>query len=219
MWNLESTARILSRRFPSSFVWVVKPTRMELTTFSVYDNFVKSSRMGDPNHFSGQQSWHHLQKLIANSFKKLKSDVAQDYCIEGLKLFQLPTTIIGFSKGCIVLNQLLFDLKENLCDQEPVKNFIENVETMVWLDGGHNGGNNTWITLDEELKTLAKTGIEVEVHVTPYQMKDIRRPWIGQEQEMFVKKLKDFGVRVSSTLHFETKERSLENHFSILKEF
>ncbi len=130
----------------------------------------------------------------------------------------LPTEIVGFSKGCVVLNQLLHELR--LAKEDPdLQGFINQVQHMYWLDGGHNGGSKTWITDPEVLKELLGTNIEVRAHVTPYQMKDAMRKWIGQEHKKFIQNLRKLGVSVFDTMHFAEEERCLENHFKVLERF
>ncbi|XP_051841878.1 mitochondrial protein C2orf69 homolog [Antechinus flavipes] len=127
-------------------------------------------------------------------------------------------TLIGFSKGCVVLNQLLFELKEAQKDKN-INTFIKNIRTMYWLDGGHSGGSNTWVTYPEVLQEFAKTGITVHTHVTPYQVNDPMRSWIGKEHKKFVQILEDFGMEVTSQIHFEEEPPSIENHFRIHEVF
>jgi hypothetical protein len=200
-WNLENMCRLLSHKFPNSHVWVVKPSAMHLKTFSSYKNFVESDTMGCPTHSEGQGSWQHLSALISASAAKVENSNPD-----------LPCRVIGFSKGCVVLNQLLYDL-------DPSNSFVKRVSDMYWLDGGHNGGFNTWVTDPKILEKLLQTSIHVHAHVTPYQMNDSNRKWIGKEQKKFVSVLRRLNAQVSSALHFEGEERSLHIHFQVLNEF
>lgn len=59
--------------------------------------------------------------------------------------------LIGFSKGCVVLNQLLFELKEVKKDKN-IDVFIKSIRIMYWLDGGYFGGSNTWVIYLEVLE-------------------------------------------------------------------
>ncbi|XP_048223570.1 mitochondrial protein C2orf69-like [Perognathus longimembris pacificus] len=127
-------------------------------------------------------------------------------------------TLIGFSKGCVVLNQLLFELKEAKKDKT-IDAFIKSIKTMYWLDGGHSGGSNTWVTYPEVLKEFAQTGITVHTHVRSYQVSDPMRSWIGKEHKKFVQILRDFGVQVTSQIHFAKKAPSIENHFRVHEVF
>lgn len=127
-------------------------------------------------------------------------------------------TLIGFSKGCVVLNQLLYELKEAKKDKN-TDAFLKNIKAIYWLDGGHSGGSNTWVTYPEVLKELAQTGIEVHSHVTPYQVFDTMRSWIGREHEKFVRILEEFGVEINDQLHFADEVPSLDNHFRVHEVF
>ena len=60
----------------------------------------------------------------------------------------MPKKIIGFSKGVVVLNQLMIDSRDRDkkdSKEKSCKDFFDLVQTMCWLDGGHNGGILTWI--------------------------------------------------------------------------
>ncbi|KAL8578617.1 hypothetical protein ACOMHN_007075 [Nucella lapillus] len=131
---------------------------------------------------------------------------------------EVPVHLIGFSKGCIVLNQLVQEL-EHAENDDNVQKFIGQVQVMTWLDGGHSGGSNTWVTNPVALARLATLGIHIHVHVTPYQMKDPMRKWIGKEKRRFVEVLLKAGAKVTDKLHFEDEGRSIENHFRVLEEF
>ena len=85
---------------------------------------------------------------------------------------------------------------------------------------GHAGGNNTWVTNRQVLSHLKQLqDLSVTVHVTPYQVKDELRVWIGREQRQFTRNLRSLGVPVEETLHFKEEEASLDNHFRVLTVF
>lgn len=92
---------------------------------------------------------------------------------------------------------------------------------MYWLDGGHGGGKNTWITARSLLETLCRLGISVHVHVTPYQVQDDHRPWLRKEEKQFTDLLKKLGcVGLSRTLHSgESNMSNLFTHFEVLENF
>ncbi|NXU56518.1 CB069 protein, partial [Turnix velox] len=260
-WSFENVATILAHRFPNSFIWVVKCSRMHLHKFSCYDNFVESNMFGAPEHSTDLRAFRHLHALLVNAFRlsqnillsqKSTPGVSKDAKIAACKskLQSAPTTngcssrerdcecsnnsainfiipsavdtasftLIGFSKGCVVLNQLLYELKEAKKDKN-TDAFLKNIKAIYWLDGGHSGGSNTWVTYPEVLKELAQTGIEIHAHVTPYQVFDIMRSWIGREHGKFVQILKEFGVEISDQLHFADDAPSLENHFRVHEVF
>jgi len=155
------------------------------------------------------------------------------------KTSQSPQTdiiLIGFSKGCAVLNELLHELPAIIKlrqRQKPPLNseesatlaFAERVASWCFLDGGHNGRERTWTT---EASTIAcvgsvradKQAVTVRVEVTPYEMSDTRRPHIGQQCTLFCDAAAvTQGVSFRRTLHFADRPRSIENHFQVLQAF
>lgn len=71
----------------------------------------------------------------------------------------ISLTLIGFSKGCVVLNQFLHEFHHY--EIQPINdtnllNFISCIKHMWWLDGGHGGFKDTWITDTEILESFAK---------------------------------------------------------------
>ena len=131
-----------------------------------------------------------------------------------------PITIVGFSKGCSVLNQIVHELSGVTAGiNTRLNDVVSRISTMYWLDGGHSGETNTWVTDDKYLYNLAKHIPSIKVHVTPYQVEDGTRPWIGKEEKMFVEKLRSLGANIKVKLHFADKEPSLFYHFKLLESF
>lgn len=98
---------------------------------------------------------------------------------------------------------------------------VSRIKHMYWLDGGHGGGKNTWITARSLLETLCRLGICVHVHVTPYQVQDDHRPWLRKEEKQFTDLLKKLGcVGLSRTLHSgDSNMSNLFTHFEVLENF
>ncbi|XP_033761270.1 UPF0565 protein C2orf69 homolog [Pecten maximus] len=220
-WNLESTAELLSQRFPEGMIMVVKPKTMYLNTFSVFSNFVDFSESGSvPTHREEWGGLSNLVKLHASILDQLHSGIqdSSNSCDEDVCDPKVDIILIGFSKGCVVLNQFVYELF--LADiEENVKLFLEKVKSMYWLDGGHNGESNTWVTDRVLLKQLASHKFELFSHVTPYQVMDPMRAWLGEEQATFVKELKELGANINHFEHHFDKKPSIENHFDVLKQF
>lgn len=214
-WNLVSVADLLSHQFPTSDVFVIKPKRMQLKTFSCYDNFVKANEMGAPTHVPNYAAFEHLTGLLTNMLQRnaLKSDEHSAASID-----TVPLVIIGFSKGCVVLNQLLYEMHFNQ-DKSEVVNVVSNIKDMYWLDGGHTGGSETWITKQEILKHLAASGIKVHVFVTPYQVNDQRRPWIRKEEKIFSESLRKMNASIEREVLYADHQRTIELHFKLLEDF
>lgn len=216
-WNLESTAQLLQKKFKDSTVFIVKPSKMHYGTFSVFGNLVKSNDVGVPDHSIGQKSWYHLLQLYKNAIgESIHVKQTQKISPESEQL--QPIQLIGFSKGCVVLNQLIHDLLE---DMEPeTRKFVDRVQTFYWLDGGHSGGGKkTWITDERVLQNLAQSNCRVSVHVTPYQLKDPTRVWIGQEEKLFVNKLQRFKCSIKDKVYYSSEPRSINKHFQLLQDF
>ena len=75
-WNLESTAKILEKRFPYSFIWVVRPSRYHLNTFACYQNFVEADMFGVPDHRNHDYgALHHLRALLESAVKQGEGNV------------------------------------------------------------------------------------------------------------------------------------------------
>ncbi|XP_072296271.1 mitochondrial protein C2orf69 homolog [Eucyclogobius newberryi] len=220
-WSLERVGRVLGHRFPDSHVWVVRASRMYLHKFSCYRHFVECNMFGAPEHAAysaGRGAFCQLRSLLSNAMNR--ADLPHPLPPpEGASIppgFSL--TLVGFSKGCVVLNQLVYELPGARSDPL-MSEFAQRVSDMFWLDGGHPGGSETWVTNRDVLKALASSGISVHAHVTPYEVCDPMRAWVGREHEIFMKTLEEFGACPSKKLHFEDEPPSIENHFRVIQEF
>lgn len=81
---------------------------------------------------------------------------------DNIALDKAKLILIGFSKGCVVLNQLIYEfhyLKTLTPDDSTMLSFVSRITEMFWLDGGHAGNKNTWITSRSLLETLTRLGI------------------------------------------------------------
>uniref|UniRef100_A0A161MMS5 Uncharacterized protein n=1 Tax=Triatoma infestans TaxID=30076 RepID=A0A161MMS5_TRIIF len=96
---------------------------------------------------------------------------------------------------------------------------VSRISDMYWLDGGHSGGKNTWVTSRSLLETLTRLGIRVHVHVTPFQINDDRRPWIRKEERSFTEWLKRLGAPLTRHIHFDSLPPSLATHLELITAF
>ncbi|RZF36476.1 hypothetical protein LSTR_LSTR011263 [Laodelphax striatellus] len=218
-WNLDNMPLILSSKFPQCHVIIVKPSRMDFGVYSCFANLAPSIKYGVPRHIPMNYAFEHLLKLLCEVSLRLKASNSKEE-IDTVDLSSTKLTLIGFSKGCVVLNQLLHEfhhIKTSPDDLEMQK-CISRISDMFWLDAGH-GGRNIFLTSPSLLQTLAETGIRIHIHVTPYQVKDAKRPWIGQEESQFTTLLEHFNANYERTLHFENEAGSLDLHFEILSVF
>uniref|UniRef100_A0A336MTM9 CSON006651 protein n=1 Tax=Culicoides sonorensis TaxID=179676 RepID=A0A336MTM9_CULSO len=297
-YNLENTAVLLRETFPKSHIIVVQPTRMEYTTFSCFDNFVRGNCAGIPDHSPMHNSLEHLEALLSNLSKKLSRLMSEDELIgrltgdlslvpdaqsqkpvdypidfinevlipmsqpnprypknhfkgpkdlnkkqeaetepevpsqpkhemlwwrETLQLDKCDLALIGFSKGCVVLNQFIYEfhyIKTLTPDDSSMMRLVSRIKDMYWLDGGHGGGKNTWITSRSLLETLCRLNINIHVHVSPYQVQDDHRPWIRKEEKAFTDLLKRLGANLTRHLHSsDSNVSNLFTHFEVLHGF
>lgn len=141
---------------------------------------------------------------------------------ENLNLDKCKLILIGFSKGCVVLNQFIYEfhyLKTLTPDDLTMIRLLSRIKEMYWLDGGHGGAKNTWITSRSLLETLTRLNINIHVHVTPYQVQDERRPWIRKEEKTFTDLLRRLGAPLTRCLHFDASVANLFTHFEVLQVF
>ncbi|XP_077392435.1 mitochondrial protein C2orf69 homolog [Festucalex cinctus] len=222
-WSLEQVGVMLARRFPGHHVWVVRASRMYLHKFSSYRNFVESNMFGAPQHAPYSPdggALRHLRSLLIHGMVRAglpNSIQPPAYACTG-KTARFSLTLVGFSKGCVVLNQVVHELGGALADPR-LSDFAGSLSDMFWLDGGHPGGSETWVTDRKLLGQLATSGIGVHTHVTPYEVRDPTRAWVGREHACFVKTLEEFGARLYDKLHFVDEPPSIENHFRVIQEF
>ncbi|XP_042350803.1 UPF0565 protein C2orf69 homolog isoform X2 [Plectropomus leopardus] len=221
-WSLEQVALTLGRRFPDRYVWVVRASHMYLHKFSCYHNFVESNMFGAPEHSLYSPDFGaflHLRALLSHGMERanlphpVQPQGGADSIPSGFSL-----TLVGFSKGCVVLNQMVYELAGARADPR-LSHFVKHISDMYWLDGGHPGGSETWVTNKRALKELASSGVSIHAHVTPYEVCDPMRAWVGREHGLFIKILEEFGACPSKRLHFEDETPSIENHFRVIQEF
>ncbi|EDV42672.1 uncharacterized protein Dana_GF18110, isoform A [Drosophila ananassae] len=141
---------------------------------------------------------------------------------ENLNLDKSKLVLIGFSKGCVVLNQFIYEfhyLKTLTPDDSSMCRLLSRISDMYWLDGGHGGQKNTWITSRSLLETLTRMGMNIHVHLTPYQVQDDRRPWIRKEEKLFTEMLRRLNAPITRHLHYDNQPANLMTHFEVLQAF
>ncbi|XP_066497368.1 mitochondrial protein C2orf69 homolog [Hoplias malabaricus] len=218
-WSLERVAVLLGTRFPGRHIWVVRASRMYLHKFSCYQNFVESNLFGAPEHSPDYGALRHLRGLLGHGMERAGLPNPLPPLGGAAPLPQnFSLILVGFSKGCVVLNQIVFELAGVRADLE-LRLFLDSITDMYWLDGGHPGGSKTWVTDKHALGELAASRVTVHAHVTPYEVRDPMRAWVGREHLCFVKTLEELNACITHKLHFEDEPASIENHFRVIKEF
>lgn len=237
-WSLNDTCSILQTKFPGSAIWIVRPCTMLRNLFSCFHNFVLSSIVGAPEFNTSHGAIPHLYLLLKDSIHHACRQTSVELIEKDI--ISLPVLLIGFSKGCVVLNQILHELGNYISVTPPafkegtemdketslskgkdndIKSFLNQIKSIYWLDSGHPGEEEAWIKDRDILSILSHLNPEVYVHVSPHQICCPSRPWIGEEEKEFISILLQLGVSVTEKIHFDNEPRSLLNHFRILNEF
>lgn len=221
-FSLERVALSLGVRFPGRHVWLVRPSRLHLHKFSCYVNFVSCDVFGAPEHSPDYGGVRHLRALLGHAMER--AAVAGPLPPIGSASVPAPLPpgfsliLVGFSKGCVVLNQMVHELASARKDPE-LKQFLDSISDMYWLDGGHPGTGDTWVTDKHALAELASSGMALHAHVTPYEVRDPARPWVGREHRSFIKTLEKLGACLTQNLHFKDEPACIANHFRVIDEF
>ena len=243
-WNLVSTGEILSRRFPDSSIVIIRPNEMKDGIFSRlneinlsfylfiifhlrFSNFVpKTTDYGDPISYDTTNliGLHHLHELDKQIIKSSKFDNYLIFIFLNSILFRSSSDIIliGFSKGCVVLNQLLHELtslRMMKIDNELSK-FVPRIRKFIWLDGGHNNGERImiWPTDENLLLTFAHFQIEVEIYVTPFQINSMN-PYKHNHTEQYKKFSQLLPCQTINKMFFDNEKPSIDKHFELLNIF
>lgn len=135
---------------------------------------------------------------------------------------KLPIILCGFSKGCVVLNQFCAELSSFIDPGfESLKEFLTQIKHIFWLDGGHSGTSNSWITTEEIIQHIKKFEWSCYVYITPYQLKS-QKIIAVQEYESFIALLKKINVNIKNIYYFQERENGeydVNLHFELLKHF
>lgn len=186
------------------------------------DSSVSSNRL---------RCWQHISKLTKNAIAECNRAAS------GTIDESLPIVVCGFSKGCVVLNQMCHELVEvsklteqaaaesnnnNNCEEtKSLGEFSARVKHLIWLDGGHSGSSNSWIVDERTIETIRRMHMACYVYVTPYQMKSTKT-WAIDEYEKFVALLDKCHVSCRKIYYFQAREDDdfdVDLHFQILREF
>lgn len=73
--------------------------------------------------------------------------------------------------------------------------------------------------VDRILILLGFSGMNIHVHLTPYQVQDDRRPWIRKEEKLFTEMLRRLNAPITRHLHYDNQPANLMTHFEVLQAF
>ncbi|KAK9826567.1 hypothetical protein WJX74_003334 [Apatococcus lobatus] len=212
---------LMADKFLDCTVMGILPSRMEAGS-ACYDHFLhKTTQTGEPLGYQG-------------SSLKACAQLCSLRAAAGLPP-ELPTILIGFSKGGVVLNQVVAELAVWASEREAIKDaatpsaaasapanlkqFFETIQELHYLDAGLNC-RGAYPTDPEAVSHLGRlaTPPRFMLHGTPRQWEDRHRPWIRNEKDRFLALLGLAGLSMRQRLHFEGAKPSLLMHFQILQE-
>ena len=181
---LESILKMLQIKFPKSSIMIIRPCKMN-GHISIFSNFianVDTYGQSVPSYKNGNGCKHLLEilsQLTANNKNK-----------------QMRLHLIGFSRGCNVLNQLIYETAEqNVKNKQIANSLFCHVHSIYFLDGG-NGGKRKTLPVDSNViqnfiqNVIKVNGFRFHIYGTSYQWMDAERPWIGKEQQYFTSFIK-----------------------------
>lgn len=116
-YSLEATASLLHSQLPGHHILIIRPSLFKLGTYSSFDNFVPSpNTSGIPEHTANNNALKHLEALLRGVGARVSAGGSDEECgvssttgTVKVDLVGGRLSIVGFSKGCVVLNQLLYE--------------------------------------------------------------------------------------------------------------
>jgi hypothetical protein len=189
-------------------------------------SFITEDDNDDKETSSSIVSWLQLHSLLNNSIKNYNNSIS----VSGNNQIdvELPIILVGFSKGCVVLNQLcndLIDFNSNQIETTNISIFQKNLNHIFWLDAGHSSMSNVFITNEIIINKIKEFNIKCYIFVTPYQMNNGKQLTID-EYKQFTFLIKDkFKIVNKIEYLFKEKEEEFKNnvkidtHFKVLLEF
>ncbi|CAH8462280.1 unnamed protein product [Schistosoma turkestanicum] len=254
-WNLENTARNLYIRYTSHFldcnphIWVIRASHWISSSIACYVNFLPFTKSGVPLFENVEicklTGMMHLSCLLSDSVKQLLSCESNIHC----QISDIPVRLIGFSKGCCVLTELLYELSVILHSRKiytdsgkdvptQIMELSRNITDIYWLDSGHSGRHHQWPVSVGYLSLLDPVSCPmIHVHASPYQIMNQLKPQKSNDFYKFLDILSHLNLPFKKQLHFmpvdvedsessstdlrskNEKISSLDYHFEILNHF
>lgn len=223
---------ILSEKFPGFDVVVVSPARVE-AGFVAYEHFLnKLTLTGEPLGYYGRsfKASEQLQSLLSNA------NILENRSLLGNNSTPWPPMyIIGFSKGGVVLNQLISEIAATMqimqhssdcagsVGNTTMPSILHSIEQIHYLDCGLNS-RGAYMTDPQDIELLGTwkrmhQNFKIVLHGTPRQWNDPRRPFIHEERDMMLKLCRQNDVDVEIRRYFDGERPSLQMHLKILENF
>lgn len=196
-------------------VWCVRPLRM-VYQFASFSQFVRVSLLGEAKYDA--QRAQATQALVA-ALDDATAQAAAEGVIDSADR-SLPLTLVGFSKGVTVVNQLFTELGGR---HEDTVRLLGRCEAVHLVDGGNGMSRGAFVHGENVIKALAalsssQGGLQVVVHSSPYQMRSKKSPWIATERAAFLDGLEAQGAQAVVREYFVDEPPSITRHFDVLTE-
>ncbi|EQC33757.1 hypothetical protein SDRG_08859 [Saprolegnia diclina VS20] len=215
-YSYEATALSLAAKFPDATIWIVQPATILPSGVSCYEHFLLPEDHADPIAYVPHgHAMRHLQRLMQNASE----------CIDNAAYLRpdLPLHLVGFSRGVVVLNQMITELAamppvtQGAYDAPAVRHWFQQVVSIHWVDGGNGSSAGALPSHSLALSVLSDfPTLGLHVHWTPYQLASRQRPWIAHENVAFCKTMEGLGCPPRVLEYFSHKPGSLEDHFGVL---
>jgi hypothetical protein len=159
----------------------------------------------------------HLHSLISNSISSLKAS-----CHTQLD-DSLPIIIVGFSKGCVCLNKICYEMNKYKELSLDTQEFVNKFQHFMWLDSGHNGKKCALITDKDVINNLYKRNIRLYLYGTPFQLNTTynNKKFISKEYNKMIELLNEsYQMKFKTKIYFQEKDPDdFQAHFELLSSF
>lgn len=219
--SLEKTAALLHERYERQnknvHVYVIRPSLYKNTFQAIYKNFLEMINEGHPVYKKDtkQTCANHLHRIMQASADALSTETS----IKIGAFVDRPTHLVAFSKGCVVLTQLLYDLGRR--GDDTMSKWFDNVRHITWLDSGHNGAAELWPVSADIMKDFSKSFPTISLHAyaTPFQLKRASHPRARSEFDLFRETLQLIDCKHHCGTLLEDHNNDMMTHFRILDVF
>ncbi|XP_021734010.1 uncharacterized protein LOC110700724 [Chenopodium quinoa] len=231
--DIQNIADILVSKLGASInAWVIEAPTFN-GPFAIYKEFIQSlNQRGEPQYYrpDGFPASISVIALLSNFLEErakhisCKEQEPQLYAEHASSC--LPRTFVfGFSKGGVVLNQLITELGfsdiKDMEDPQKLTSFnkfagkqivpvsreslFDSITEIHYVDVGLNS-SGAYLTDDNVIQRVAERltkrdkTMRFVLHGTPRQWSDVRRPWIREEKDKFCQILKSEGLKSKGKL-------------------
>ncbi|XP_010508239.1 PREDICTED: UPF0565 protein C2orf69-like [Camelina sativa] len=250
LYDLQKVAEIIVSKFGNSVnAWVVEASVFD-GPFAIYKDFVPSvNQWGEPKSylptgFPASSSIVSFLSSCLHEAKKLILKEGKELCLidQIASVHHCPRTIVlGFSKGGVVINQLMSEMSsldinfaEPMSQHEKIQiipaskeSFLSSISQVHYIDVGLNS-SGAYITDHNVVQRISQRiarradSLRIVIHGTPRQWCDKQRGLIRKEKDELVSLLQaeteNSGgkLQVLERFYFSGRLPDLQMHFEII---